>query len=67
LFTDAECCPHVTKVILERKAEHRAKAVEYGKNFATNQDRLLAHLEKQAEASMAERSMPAGKKAPLGG
>ena len=47
-FTNDKCCPHVDKVIQARRAEHRAAQMEYDKNFHTQQDRLIAALEKQA-------------------
>jgi hypothetical protein len=67
-FSDEKCCPHMTKVINDRRAAYRATQVDYAKNFETQTDRLLAHIQKQASDSVAERpgSQP-GKKAPIGG
>ncbi len=48
-FSDDTCCPHVTAVILARKEAHRQAQTEYGRNFATNQDRLIALMEANAE------------------
>jgi hypothetical protein len=62
-FTDDKCCPHINKVIAARREEYRKKQNEYGRNFATNQDRIIALLEKQAESTVSERpGAPPGKK-----
>jgi hypothetical protein len=62
-FSDAKCCPHMDKVIQARREQHRKKQNEYGRNFATNQERIITLLEKQAEQSVAERpGAPNGKK-----
>lgn len=66
-FTDEECCPHVTSIIKARRDEHRQKQLEYGRNFATNQDRLIALMEANAERdSKAERQVTK-KAGPAGG
>lgn len=65
-FSDKKCCPHVERVIAARRESYRKANAEYGRNFATNQDRIIALLEKQAEASVAERpAATPGKKAPI--
>lgn len=64
-FTDDACCPHMVKVIRDRKAAYRVTQVEYGKNFATQTDRLIAHIERQAESSVTER--PQSGKGKIGG
>lgn len=46
-FSNEECCPHLNKIIASRKDEHRRAQLEYGSNFATQQDRMIALLEKQ--------------------
>ena len=61
-FSNEKCCPHVDKIIVARREEHRAAQLEYGKNFATQQDRMIALLEKQAAGMLQpERTMPGGK------
>lgn len=67
-FSDNKCCPHLDKVIADRRAAHRQAQAEYGRSFETQTDRLLAHVQRQAEASVAERPGGSpGKKAPIGG
>lgn len=68
-FSNQECCPHLNVIITNRREAHRKTQKEYGQNFLTNQDKLIAHLEAQAERmAIAERPGPApGKKATLPG
>lgn len=66
-LSNDECCPHVTKIALARKAEHRAAQLEYGKNFATQQDKMIALLEKQAEVMAQPERQSSGKARVPGG
>lgn len=68
-FSDSKCCPHIERLIAERRAAHRTGQLEYGKNFESQTDRLLAHIQKQAQDSVAERpaASPSGKGGRIGG
>lgn len=66
-FSDAKCCPHMDKIISERREVHRLAQIEYGKNFATQAERMIAIIEKQAAASIAERPAAPGTKNRIGG
>lgn len=48
-FSNEKCCPHLDAVMKARRDDHRIKQLEYGKNFSTNQERMIALLESQAE------------------
>lgn len=62
-FSDEECCPHIKKIIQDRRAHHRAGQLEYGKSFASQTDRLIDFVQKQA-SDVVERTE---KKARIGG
>lgn len=52
-FSNDECCPHMEKVMEARRAVHRKEQQERDRKSATNQDRMLSLLEKQAHLNIA--------------
>lgn len=66
-FTNEKCCPHLERVIKARRDDHRAKQLEYGKNFTTNHERMVALLEAQAERMAKAEVQVSGKKGLSGG
>ena len=66
-FSDEKCCPHLEKIAANRQQAHRAQQQEYGKNFATNQDRLIKLMEAQAEKMAVAEKQSAGKRGIPGG
>lgn len=58
-FSNDECCPHLTAIMQSRKEAYRQTQVEYGRNFATNQDRIIKLMEDQAERAAREAEVKA--------
>ena len=62
-FSDSgEPCPHLLKVAMAMREEHRKGQAEYAKRFQTQQDRMLAALEAQTERMAKAEMQPAAKK-----
>ncbi len=66
-FSNDECCPHLTAIMLARKEEYRREQTEYGRNFATNQDRIIALMEAQAERAAREAEVKVASKKGIAG
>lgn len=66
-FSNEKCCPHLERIAAARQEEHRKQQNEYGKNFATQQDRMIRLLEAQTEKLGAAERNSSGKKGIPGG
>jgi hypothetical protein len=64
-FSDEKCCPHLDKIIKDRRDAYRKTSEEYGHKFATQQERLIKLMEQQAAERVAEK--PTGGKGRIGG